>query len=129
MVGYWDWKAVQLHFSMFYNITSFPVKWNEKTKLFSFDFKHPIKYFAWFLNFYLVFGLGCLSSLAYVCLIKKDIPQFLVLTYAVAMALVLADLGLSVCLLLYGYESVNCLNSLILIQQDLTSLQRQENGK
>jgi len=130
MVGHWDWKAIQLHFSMYYNITSFPVKWNEKTKLFSFDFKPPIKYYAWFLNYYVFFGLGCISSLAYVvCLNKKDVPLFLTLTFVLAICLVLADLGLSVCLLAYGCETVNCLNSLILIQQELTSWQRHQKGK
>jgi len=128
MVGSWDWKAVHLYFTTYYNITSFPLKWNEKSKLFSFDFKNPMKYYAWFLNFYFVFGIGSLSSLAYDCLIKEGVPPFLILSYVVGIFLVLADLGLSLFLLAYGYETVNSMNSLVLIQRELMSWQRQKKG-
>jgi hypothetical protein len=123
MLSTWYWKSIDLHFSLYFNFTSCPVKWNAPKRLFIYDLKRYRDYIPWFIStFFLLYGIAY-NSIILVLIRQWFSPRENITALPIAIYSLLAIIGtVPLAIIFAGRDTVAAANNLISAKAELKQL-------
>jgi hypothetical protein len=127
MLSTWYWKSIDLHFSLYFNFTACPVKWNTPKRLFIYDLKRYRDYIPWFITTFVLYGGIAYNSIILVLIRQWFSPRDNITTLHITIYSFLAlagtvPLAIAFAIIFAGEDTVACANELILAKAELKEL-------
>jgi hypothetical protein len=127
MLSTWYWKSIDLHFSLYFNLTACPVKWNAPKRLFIYDLKRYRDYIPWFITTFVVYGGITYNSIILVLIRQWFSPRDNITALHITMYSLVAfsgtvPLAMAFAIIFAGEDTIACANELILAKAELKEL-------
>jgi hypothetical protein len=127
MLSTWYWKSIDLHFSLYFNLTACPVKWNAPKRLFIYDLKRYRDYIPWFIITFVFYGGIAYNSIILVLIRQWFSPRDNITALHITMYSLFAFVGtvpfaMAFAIIFAGEDTVACANDLIMAKAELKQL-------